>query len=83
MIKDKELLRLKKQVEDQKKKFGITNKKTGKDHPRFSYRFDARTRRLILQYRVPALTSSKGVTKIRSQRKSKYISQINDKNVKK
>ena len=83
MIKDKELLRLKKQVENQKKIFGITDKKTGKDNPRFSYRFDARTRRLILQYRVPALTTSKGVSKIRSLRKSKYISQINEKNWKK
>jgi hypothetical protein len=31
MIKDKELLRLKKQVETQKKIFGITDKKIGKD----------------------------------------------------
>jgi integrase len=76
MTKNKELLELKKQVDVQKKELGLTS-------PRFSYRFDSRTRKLILCYRIPQMVNVKGVPKIRTKRIEKYQPEILENNWKK
>jgi len=76
MSKTNTIFLLKEQVEKQKKLYDIKEK--------FSYRFDSRTRRLILTYTIPKMVKGKsGNQVIRKVNKEKYISQINDKNWKK
>ena len=76
MTKSKELQELKKVVELQKKKFGL-------ELPKYSYRFDSRTRKLILCYRIPFMTNVNGVAKVRSKRIEKYQPDIFENNWKK
>ena len=76
MVKNNTLLRLKEQVEKQKLDFFIKEK--------FSYRFDSRSRKLILTYTIPKQVKDKtGNPVIRRIHKEKYISQVNEKNWKK
>lgn len=76
MTKSKHLLSLKKVVDVQRKKFGITTK--------FSYRFNNKTPyNLIMTYSIPMLISNKGKPVIRRKRIQKNISQITTSNYKK
>lgn len=74
-VKNKHLITIKKLLSDQKKKFGITES--------FSYRFDARTKRLILTYTLKKQVKVKGRIKFKRVPVSKYISHINETNYKK
>ena len=79
--KDKQLLRLKEVVDVQKVKFGITDKRTGKSNPTFSFFFDYRTRRLGYRFRVPVYDPERG--RYIGKPVNKFFSYINDKNWKK
>ena len=56
-IKNKNLLKLNKIIEPQKKKFGWTPNL-------FSYKFDYRSKRLIINYTVPTQVYEKGKVKV-------------------
>jgi integrase/recombinase XerD len=73
-IKNKKLLELKKLVKSQKEKYGITEN--------FSYRFDYRTKRLILSYYVPLVVKQNGRIKNKMMKKERYYRDINESNYK-
>ena len=73
-VKSKTLLRLKKLVNQQKEKYGITEN--------FSYRFDYRTKRLILSYYVPLVVKRNGKIKNKMMKKERYYRDINESNYK-
>ena len=75
MTKNKKLIELKKLYNQQKEKYKIT------EH--FSYRFDYKTKKLILCYTLPKLFRNNGEVKVKKVHKEKYISNINDKNYRK
>ena len=79
--KDKQLLRLNEVVDIQKVKFGITDKRTGKSNPTFSFFFDYRTRKLGFRFRVPVYDPERG--KYIGKPVNRFFSYINDKNWKK
>ena len=72
--KSKTLLTLKKIVKEQKKKYGITEN--------FSYRFDYRTKKLILCYYVPFVVKQKGKIKNKMKKMERYRPNINESNYK-
>ena len=72
MVKNKKLKDLKKLLIQQKEKYGITES--------FSYRFDSRTKRLILCYTLPQIIRKNGEVKVKKINKEKYKSHINDEN---
>ena len=59
-------------VTSQKKKFKIAEQ--------FSYRFDFRTKKLILSYSVPVLVRENGKIKTKQKKMERYRSNINDTN---
>ena len=63
------LKKLNQVIEKQRSKFNITE--------RFSYKFDSKTKRLVLKYSVPHLRKIKGVYKLRKKPKEKYIRSVN------
>ena len=70
--KNKKLISLRKRVNQQKLKYGITEN--------FSYRFDYRTKKLILTYYVPTIVNKNGKVKNKKIPKSKYRPNINENN---
>jgi integrase len=74
-IKNKKLLELKKLVNSQKEKYGITEN--------FSYRFDYKTKKLILCYTLPKMFRENGDIKVKKTHKEKYFGNINEKNFRK
>ena len=68
MVKNKKLKDLKKLLIQQKEKYGITES--------FSYRFDSRTRRLILCYTLPQTIRKGGEVKVKKINKEKYIDDV-------
>ncbi len=75
MTKNKTLKELKKLYIQQKQKYKITEQ--------FSYRFDYKTKKLILCYTLPKLFKNGGEVKVKKVHKEKYVGYINDKNYKK
>ena len=72
--KSKTLLTLKKLVSEQREKYGITEN--------FSYRFDYRTKKLILCYYVPFVVKQNGKIKNKMMKMERYYKDINESNYK-
>ena len=73
-VKSKTLLTLKKLVSSQREKYGITEN--------FSYRFDYRTKKLILCYYVPLVVKQNGKIKNKMMKMERYYKDINESNYK-
>ena len=75
MNKNKKLNSLKKIFNQQKEKYGITES--------FSYRFDSRTKKLILCYTIPQIIRKDGDIKVKRVNREKYKPHINQDNFRK
>jgi len=75
MIKNKKLNTLKEILLSQKEKYKITES--------FSYRFDSRTKRLILCYTTTQMVRKNGEVKVKRVNREKYKSNINQDNFRK
>ena len=71
-IKNKNLLKLNKMIETQKKKFGF-------EPNLFSYKFDYRSKRLTINYTIPTQVYESGKLKVLMKHaKPIYLSDINE-----